>query len=168
MPPNHPPPLSYAYSCQSRLRCCVCVCVCVGGGGGPPSGGVLSHSHRFPGLVFFSVLDYRCQQLCLHSRTGIAKAERYSACRLLMPREAAPTTHWREGFGKNSSLFPTACIFLYERTLIILILHLPSGRIGPSGVRGSTFAASSPPPARQGITADKMKTKSAELIAVSM
>lgn len=63
-----------------------------------------------------------------------------------MPREAAPQhivfysgVAWR--WIRNPSLF-LHVFFLYEHTLIILILHPPSGPIGPAGVRGGAYAAS--------------------------
>lgn len=84
-------------------------------------------------------------QVDLHTHRH-REAERYLACSFIMPREAAPQhivfysgVAWR--WIRNPSLF-LHVFFLYEHTLIILILHPPSGPIGPAGVRGSAYAAS--------------------------
>lgn len=108
----------------------------------------MSSEHQSSSLhrrLVFTLLDCRCHEsTCTPIGTEKLRDIWHAAllCREKQHRSTLFFTVEWHGDGLEIHRFSCMCFFLYEHTLIILILHPPSGPIGPAGVRGSAYAAS--------------------------
>lgn len=108
----------------------------------------MSSEHQSSSLhrrLVFTLLNCRCHEsTCTPIGTEKLRDIWHAAllCREKQHRSTLFFTVEWHGDGLEIHRFSCMCFFLYEHTLIILILHPPSGPIGPAGVRGSAYAAS--------------------------